>query len=392
MRGARKRSRRTALACAATACLAGLIGCGGESQPAGGAGGRRPTQFPVEVHRVEARNVQYRINAVGSIEAFEIVQVTARVAGVVEAVRFVEGDRVERGAVLVEVEPERYRLAVASARATLEKATAARAEALAGLERREGATSRQPGVIPAEEIEAWRTRLRTADADLLQVQAALEQAELNHRDAHVRAPVSGTVQTRSIQTGAYVQPGAALATMLRRDPLLVRFTIPETEAGRVHPGMVAQFTVRESQRQHTARIVHVAAGADPTTRMVAVTGHVDVSGGDAPRPGAFAEVTIPVGSAIGAAVVPETAVRPSERGFLAYTIRDGKAQERVLELGMRTADGLVEVRAGVEAGDSLVVRGAEALRDGAAVRVVAALEDSTAASRAAGRNTTAARP
>jgi multidrug efflux system membrane fusion protein len=381
--------------CVAAVALALSGGCGGESPSPGGAasgGGRRPTQFPVEVRRVEARTVQYRIDAVGSIEAFEIVQVTARVPGVIEAVRFVEGDRVERGAVLVEVEPERYRLAVESARATLEKATAARAEAAAGLERREGATARQPGVIPAEEIEAWRTRVRTAEADQLQAQAALEQAELNHRDAHVRAPVSGTVQTRNVQTGAYVQPGAALATMLRRDPLLVRFTIPATEAGRVQPGMIAEFTVRESQRRHAARIVHVAASADPATRMVAVTGHVDTSGGDAPRPGAFAEVVIPIGSAVGAAVIPETAVRPSERGFLAYTIRDGKARERVLELGMRTADGLVEVRAGIAPGDSLVVRGAEALRDGAAVRVVAAREDSTAAGAAAGRNRTAGRP
>ena len=68
-------------------------------------------------------------------------------------------------------------------------------------------------------------------------------------------------------------------------------------------------------------------------------------------------------------MIPQTAVRPSERGFLAFVVEDGKAVERVLTLGLRTAGGLVEVRSGLAAGESLVVRGAEALRAGAAVRV-----------------------
>ena len=348
-------------------------GCGGKSEPPAGGDvrARRSVQFPVEVVRVGAQDVEYRVVAVGSVEAFEVVQVTARVQGVVEAVRFAEGDRVEVGRALVEIEPERFRLAVEAARATLEKADATRAEADAGIARRESANERNPGVIPAEELESWRTRLRTANAEVLQAKAALDQAELNLRDAFVRAPVRGIIQTRSVQTGEFVQTGTTLATLMRRDPLLLRFTIPEQDANRVRAGMTAHFHVRDSAREFAARISHVAAGADAATRMVAVTAHVEQpEAADAPRPGSFAEVAIPIGGQTGAPVVPETAVRPSERGFLAYVVRGGKAQERVLSLGMRTADGLVEVRQGVAPGESLVVRGAEALRDGAAVRVV----------------------
>ena len=54
-------------------------------------------------------------------------------------------------------------------------------------------------------------------------QAALAQAELNLRDAYVRAPVAGIIETRTVQTGQYVQPGTVLATLVRRDPLLLRF-------------------------------------------------------------------------------------------------------------------------------------------------------------------------
>jgi multidrug efflux system membrane fusion protein len=335
----------------------------------GAAGGRRAIQYPVEAAVVEARSVEYRVVAVGSVEAFEIVQVTARVQGVVEAVRFSEGNSTSSGTVLVEIEPERYRLAVESAKATLEKAAAARAEAQAGLDRREGASARQPGIIPAEEIETWRTRLRTADAEVAQARAALQQAELNLHDAYVRAPVGGIIETRSVQTGEYVQPGKSLATLLRQDPLLLRFAVPEGEAAQLQVGMQARFKVREADREYTARITHVAASADLTTRMVQVTAHVEKSASAPPRPGAFAEVTVPVGGPTAAAVVPETAVRPSERGFLAYVIQGGRARERVLALGMRTADGRVEGKSGIAAGESLVVRGAEALREGAPVRV-----------------------
>ena len=84
------------------------------------------------------------------------------------------------------------------------------------------------------------------------------------------------------------------------------------------------------------------------------------------RPGAFAEVTIPVGQ-VSSPVVPQTAIRPSERGFLAYVVVGDAAEERVLELGLRTADGQVEVKKGLAVGEELVVRGAEALRTGAKI-------------------------
>jgi RND family efflux transporter MFP subunit len=151
--------------------------------------------------------------------------------------------------------------------------------------------------------------------------------------------------------------------------LLLRFSVPEQDAGRLETGMVVRFRVRETSREFGAKITHVAAAADAASRMVAVTAHVD-SGPDLPRPGAFAEVSISVGGKNQAPVIPETAVRPSERGFLAYVISNGKAHERILSLGMRTDDGRVEVREGLAPAESLVVRGAEALRDGASVRIV----------------------
>ncbi len=373
--------------------LAGaLAGCGGESKggsPPNGGGGRAAAAFPVEVTPVSSRTVEVTVGAVGSIEAFEIVQVTARVAGAVEGMHFREGDRVREGDTLVEIEPERYRLAALEASAALDKAQAALAEAEAGLSRREGANEKTAGLIPGEEIDAWRTRVTTARAEVAARDAALRLAERNAGDAGAKAPFAGTIQTRNVQTGEYVQPGTLLTTLVRRDPLLLRFQIPEGDAVRLQRGMTAHFAVRNVSGERTARIVHVAESADAQSRMVAVTAEI-VRPDDSLRPGAFAEVTVPVGAARDAAVIPQTAVRPSERGFLAYVIEDGKSVERVLELGLRTPDGLVEVRRGLTPGENLVVRGAEALRDGASVSVSAPPPPERAAVDSAGTPSAAA--
>lgn len=354
-----------------------ILSCSkGDAKEAGGApgkggpgGGRRNVEFPVEARPVEARAVEYAVTAVGSLDAFERVAVTARVAGAVERVLFTEGQVVNAGHPLVEIEPERYRLAVASAEATLEKEQAARNEAQAGFDRRQAASAKNPGLIRGEEIETWRTRVQTAAAQVSQAQASLAQAKLNLRDAFVRAPVAGIIQTRTVQTGQYVQPGTVLATLVRRDPLLLRFQVPEQEAGPLQPGMVARFTVAESNAPYTARITHVAAAANNASRMVDITANVQNSNHRELRPGAFARVTVGVGNRRDAPVIPQTAIRPSERGFLAYVVNNGIAEQRVLTLGMRTADGQVEVRNGITPGELLVIRGAEALRDGAKVKV-----------------------
>lgn len=350
-------------------------GCGSDRDKAAGdkkspGAGSAGMQFPVETVRVQNRDVTYTLNAVGSVEAFEKVQVTARVAGVVEKVQFAEGSRVSGGQVLVEIEPQRYTLAVESAQASYNKATAAKSDAGAGLKRRETVDKQNPGLIPGEEIEAWRTKVLVAAAEVAQSDAALNQAKLNLHDAYVRAPVAGVIQTRTVQTGQYVQPGSVMATLVRRDPLLLRFQVTEQDAVRLQPGVKAFFKVRDNDREFQARLIHVAASTEESTRMVAVTAEVIDKDKETLRSGSFAEVRVPVGGSRPLPVVPQTAIRPSEKGFLAFVVENGKAVERILVPGMRTADGYVEVLSGLRVGDLLVVRGAEGLSDGVLVRLV----------------------
>jgi multidrug efflux system membrane fusion protein len=325
--------------------------------------------FPVQVEPVQARPVEFVVTAPGSVAAFETVQVTARVAGVVERVHFAEGDAVAQDKVLAEIEPERHRLAAESARASRAKAEAELAEAKASLARREQARLSGTVVFSDEELAQHRTKAQVAETAVAQARSALALAELNLRDALVRAPAEGRIETRAVSTGQYVQPGTVLATVVRREPLLLRFPVREEDAARLSAGMAAGFTVRSLEGTFGARLTHVGAEAAGASRLVEVTARVEDERRDLLRPGSFAQVRVVVGGRADAPVIPQTAVRPSERGFLAFVVEEGVARERVLKLGMRTDDGRIEVRAGLSVGERVVVRGAEPLTDGAAVKV-----------------------
>ncbi len=361
---------RIRFAIALLVAVSTLGACGGSGdggRPKGGA-----SAFPVEVERVEGRQVEYTVAAKGTIEASVEVDVTARVTGVIVKVNFGQGDDVTTETVLGEIDPERFKLAREAAAAAYQRAQAELRDAQAGLKRRESGTDgeRPTGIFSKEEIELWRTRVSVAEANEAERKAELDQAELDYKHAFVKPPVAGVIEEKSVMLGQWVQPGTRFARIVKTDELLLRFAVPEDEAASLKPGLAAQFTVSGSTDPLAATLVHVRAYADRTTRLVEVLAEVDPQHAGRVRPGSFALVSVTVGSNPNAATVPETAIRPSERGFLVYVIgEDNKAIERVIEIGLRTADGRVEVTKGLATGERVVTLGAEALRDGVDVSI-----------------------
>jgi len=337
---------------------------------------RQPV-FPVELTSIEERNLEFVIHAVGSVEPYERVQLTSRVPGAVDKANFLEGQHVKAGELIAEIDVKRYQVAVKSAEAALLRANASQTETKAALERRQLAQKNSPGLISTEEIELHKARHATALADQMSAQAALEQAKLNLSDAYVRAPFEGVLQSRTVQTGQYVQPGHVLTTLLRKNPVLVRFKVTDDEASQLKTGMKISFNVGNHLPPFSGEIFFVASSADVVSRMVLVSAKIDNPHSiDIPL-GAFANVTVFVGNKPKALVIPQLAIRPTERGFLAFVVESVVennverkiARERVLQLGLRTVDGLVEVQKGLNPNEMLVIRGAEALREGSLVSV-----------------------
>jgi RND family efflux transporter MFP subunit len=336
-----------------------------------GAGGGGKLEYPVDVAKLETKQMQYSVNAPGTIDAFQQVQITARVSGAVDRVTFSEGQQVKAGDVLAVIESERYQIALEQAKSTVQKASAAEGAAEAALARRLEAQKESPGLVPGEEIEQKQTAVAGAKADVLAAKQAQRVAELNLRDSSVRAPIAGIVQTRTVQQGQFLQPGAVLATILQKEPMLLRFQVTEQDAPRLKTDMPVTMMLKESPREFTAKITLVSDAADPATRMVPVTAQVDNTDHQYwLRPGAFCEVTVPIGTARPGIVVPGIAVQPTEKGNTVYVVDDKNiAHAKIVQLGMHTAEGGVELTRGVNEGDLLVVRGIDPLSDGAPVKV-----------------------
>ncbi len=361
---------------AALVVICALAGCGGDAKPDAATGGGKPKEFPVEVQAVAERDIAYTVRAVGSLEAFERVPVSARVAGVIERMAVVEGDRVAAGAVIAEIDPARFALERDALVADLARAKAARDEAAALVARRDALAAKGDGLVSAEELAGVRARVQVAEAEVAQAQARVRLAELDLEHATVRAPVAGVVQGRVATTGQYAQPGAVIVDLLRVEPLLVRFQVPADEAVPLRREQALTFVSPGVTGDQHAVISHVAAAADPRTRMVELIARVAPADAERLRPGQFAQVVIPVGGTR-APVVPQTAIRPSEDGFLAFVVVDGVAKRRILAIGLRTDDGQVEVRSGLAVGERVVIRGSEALFEGAPVREAGAKPEAT---------------
>jgi RND family efflux transporter MFP subunit len=368
--------------------LAGFlaIGCGrpGESSAARP---RRPA-LRVRVAPVSVQDVVYQIKALGSLEAQDMVQVTAQVEGVASDVRFREGDRVTPNTVLLRIDPERYRLELERAKATLEEATAERGRAEADLTRREALASSQ--LLSTEELTRSRSDSARLAASVDVAKAALGIARQNLERSELRSQAAGVINTRTVDTGQFVRVGTALATIVDASRLRLRFKVSEGESLRATVGGTVSFRVAPlGPRDFSARIYHVGRIADATTRQVEVLGWVDNPG--QLKPGFFAEVTLAGEERKRALVVPESAIQASEQGFVTYVVEEGQARLRPIQLGLRSGTGVVEILSGLQPGATVVTEGSDRLSDGLPLEVVPAERPQAAGKAASPPSAAAAR-
>jgi multidrug efflux system membrane fusion protein len=330
--------------------------------PGGGAAGRA---LPVKAAQVQAQDVVYRIQALGTLEADEVVQVTAEVDGALAAVKFNEGDRVSTETVLALIDPERYRLEADRAEANYKKALADQARAEADYQRREALA--RDNLVATEELNRSRQETERLVAEALAAKAARDIAVQNVRRSEVRPKHAGVINSRQADTGQFVRGGTVLASLVDTSRLRLRFKISEAESLQAKKGQSLAFRVAAvGHREFTGEIYHVGEVADPNTRQVEVLAWVRNPG--ELKPGFFAELTLPAETRKGALVIPETAIQASERGFVTYAIEDGKARVRPVQIGLRTGGGGVEIVSGLKAGETIVVEGSDRLADGVLVR------------------------
>ena len=211
---------------------------------------------------------------------------------------------------LLRIDPDRYQLEAERAEASLEQAQAERVRAEADLRRREELAHSQ--LVAAEELTRSQSDSARLSAAVEVARAAAGIARQNLERSEVRSPIAGVINTRTIDTGAFVRTGTVLATIVDTSRLRLRFKVSEAESLAARQGGEVGFRVAAlGPREFAARIYHVGRIADPTTRQVEVLAWV--KNPSELKPGFFAEVTVAGERRANAVVVPEGAVQASER-------------------------------------------------------------------------------
>lgn len=303
----------------------------------------------------------------GTLTAEREARVRAQVAGTVMATYPEQGQRVTQGAVLARIDDQAVRDAYFSARSQVRSAQLAQEVAKRNLERSE--TLARAGAIADRDLETATWNATNADAQLADAKARLASAEQELQYTTVRAPFAGVVSERSASAGDVVQTGGALYTII--DPASLRFdgTVPAEQVGQLERGASVEFAVSGYPgKVFNGKLDRINPTADPATRQVRV--YVSVPNPDQRLvAGLYAEGR--VGTAVRRAVVaPASAV--DQRGVTptVLRIRQGRVEQVTVQLGARDeADDRIELRAGVAAGDTLLLGSAAGVLPGAAVRV-----------------------
>lgn len=364
---------------AAPLLLAALaLACGGGEEE--GAAG--PAATPVEAAVARTDTLSLEVRAVGSLEAEAQIEVRPEIDGHVTSIHFREGDRVDRGQVLVRLDQNKLQAEVEAARATVQRTRAEMENLRRRVARNDSLLAR--GAISEQSFDDLETQLNTARAQLEQARANLNLAEQRLDDATIAAPFAGRTGARSFDLGDYVRVGDPLFALVDDQPLEIGFSVPERYLGRLHRGSPVSLTVRSApDRTYRGQVDFVSPFVDEQSRTVRLKARVPNPGAEL-RPGQFANVRLELESRP-AVIVPEATVVPREGGNVAFLVEDGRAVRRQVDIGARRR-GLVEVLSGVAAGDTVVVAGQQNLRDGAEVRATVG-SPATLPGRAVGADT-----
>jgi membrane fusion protein (multidrug efflux system) len=332
------------------------------SAPAGGraagAAERRPgapsqPAIPVAVAPAVTGSIASYYTATATLGPEKEAEILARVSGVAKRLGCEEGDRVKEGSDLLVIDNDEYRLRLAQAEANTAN-LAARHERMKGMLAK--------NLVSAEEFEALKNELKRAEAD-----EGLSRLDLSY--TRVTAPFTGHVVSRLVDVGQNISVGTPLFVLADFEPLLARVHVPSKEFKRLKPDQTVQLVLDSSRARLEGRIKLVSPVIDPASGTIKVTVEVPEYPPET-RPGDFAEVRIMTERRTDTTLVPRIAVVTDRGDQVVYAVApDSTAERRVVEVGFED-DEQIEILAGVEPGDEVVVKGQRSLKNGVPIKIL----------------------
>jgi len=313
----------------------------------------RPQGIAVEATAAVSATSTEDLQAIGTLQSDESVQMASEIAGRVTEIVFKEGTPVEAGAVLVKLDDA---LAMAEvddtdARFKLADGNLGRANSLA-----------KSGNVTERARDEALTNAETA-------RAAVELAKVRLSKHTIRAPFSGIAGIRKVSPGAYITAGQPIVNLEKIDTLKIDFKLPEIFLEQVKTGQTIEINVDAVANRTFAGTIY------------AIDPHIDVNGRalsirarlENPelilRPGLFARIRVKGQVKRNVLVIPEAAIVPRGQDKIVFQVQNGQAMEAKVTLGARN-NGLVEILDGLAANATVVTAGQQMLKDGSRVEIV----------------------
>ena len=406
------------VALSAISVAGGLTACKRSNGQTNGAASASPTPAAVQVSTTAAisRQLPRYFEGTGSLAPNDQTDVAAETSGKVAAVGVDIGSWVKRGQMLVRLEDADFKDRVAQAQAQLDQAKANLAQNLAKIGMRPGQKF-NPENVP--EVRAAKAALDLADKNLHryeklvesgdvsravydqqksqrdqaaeQYQALIHQAQQNYAAVAnsqaaveaaqtnlslakrnltyttVTAPMAGYISDRPADIGEYISPQQKVATIVNLNPLRVRIDVPEQAIPQIRAGQsVALSVAAYPDRSFSGHVARISPSVNTASRTMTVEADVENPKAEL-KPGQFATVRILLPQSEAAVLVPQRAVRAVSGSTYVYVLKNGFAQQRLVQTGQSEGD-LIEIKSGVSADEIVATSNVDQLNDGIAVR------------------------
>jgi len=321
------------------------------------------------------------IEAIGTANALNGVDLTVQLDGVVQKINFKANQEVKQGDLLLQMEDsiQKADLAAAEAEAVLARQNLKRADTL-----------RTRGVGAVSNVDTTASAADAASARVEKMRATLAQKS-------VKAPFSGVIGISKVDLGQYLTPGTVIATLQNTDVMRIDFTVPEQSLASIKLGQTVKVGSAAEALDFTGKIVGIDPKIDPATRLVSVRAEVQ-NPDHKLTPGQFVQVRVELPEENNVIALPQTTIISSLYGDYVYAVRpeqkpegakaaegddtakapaaDAKpeggekqvAQQVFIKLGRRYS-GLVEVTSGLKAGDIVITAGQNRLSPGVPVKI-----------------------
>ncbi|MCX8023113.1 MAG: efflux RND transporter periplasmic adaptor subunit [Syntrophorhabdaceae bacterium] len=320
--------------------------------------------FNVNAALVETRPLRPFIEAVGTLNPFEEVTVSAEIEGILKAVNVEEGTIVTKGMTLAEIKETDYLNEVKRDEALLRQAEANLSNIKLEFQRKEALF--KEGLVTKQQYDDVTTRLSLAEAEIDRVNAMLSMARQKLSKTKVISPMAGVIKEKKVSSGDFVKNGTPLFVLIQTNPLKLIFTVPESDVAKlkVNQDVILKVSAYPDREFHgKSKIIYPSL--EEKTRSLSIEAIVP-NQDRLLKPGLFAKVILFTGEARQTVVVPVTSLLYEAEKVKVFVIEGDRARERMVKIGSKYGE-MMEIKEGLKPGEKIAITGQQNLSEGAKV-------------------------